>query len=89
MINISRIQEAYIKSKTITDTLEKTMEKGWFFPHMYRELVEEKNYISEVINELAADKLDDYGDECNYGDEYDIWKLYLAELKEKDNLSTL
>ena len=50
---------------------------------MYKELVEEKNYVSEVINELAANKLDDYGDE------YDIWKLYLAELKEKDNLSTL
>ncbi len=56
---------------------------------MYKELVNEKNYVSEVINELAADKLDDYGDEYDCGDEYDIWKLYLAELKEEDGLSTL
>ncbi len=89
MMNISRIQEAYIKSKNITDTLKKIIEITWFFPHMYKELVEDNNYISEVINELAADKLDDYGDEYDCGDEYDIWKLYLAELKEEDGLSTL
>jgi len=63
MMDMSRIQEAYEKSKNITDTLEKTIEITWFFPHMYKKLVKENNYVSEVINELAADKLDDYSDE--------------------------